>query len=84
MILGDSAQIPYAAEQGHYLAHQGIEVPCSANAGISRAFARRLSGAFARRGKEPERPRRHTRAPSACAAKAFRGPDCHKVAVVYA
>jgi RNA polymerase sigma-70 factor, ECF subfamily len=29
MILGYSGQIPYAGEQGHYSAHQGIQLPCS-------------------------------------------------------
>jgi hypothetical protein len=30
MIPGMSGEIPYAGEQGHYSAVQGIKVPCSA------------------------------------------------------
>jgi hypothetical protein len=30
MILGHFGKIPYAGEQGDFLAYQGIQVPCSA------------------------------------------------------
>ena len=45
-ILGSSTKIPYASEQGIFLAEQGIKVPCSAkNREISR-LTRHLLDAF--------------------------------------
>jgi hypothetical protein len=45
MIPADSTKIPYAAEQGIFLAEQGIQIPCSAQSRDISRLTRRLSAA---------------------------------------
>jgi hypothetical protein len=53
-ISADSGNIPYASEQRHCLADQGIEVPCSADNRDNSRLMRRLFGASAWKRSRPK------------------------------